>query len=154
MVNSTNYKIAFAHLTSRVKQTLVAVLSVTFGISMYVFMNSFMSGVNNAQTGLAFSTLAHIRIYNDVPEDRTNLLINSSDNDKVINVRNPKVIQYTEGIKNSQAIINSLSNNEEIIGVTPQLNINVFFRNGATKLNGLLSGIDTENENTLFGTAQ
>lgn len=154
MVNSTNYKIAFAHLTSRVKQTLVAVLSVTFGISMYVFMNSFMSGVNNAQTDLAFSTLAHIRVYNDVPEDHTNLLTNKVDNATVVNVRNPKIIQYTEGIKNSQTIINSISTIEDIIGVTPQLNINVFFRNGATKLNGLLSGIDTENENTLFGTAQ
>lgn len=154
MVNATNYKIAFAHLTSRVKQTMVAVLSVTFGVSMYVFLNSFMSGVNNAQTGLAFSTLAHIRIYNDVPEDNTNLLANTIDNTEVVNVRNPKVIQYTDGIKNSQAIINSISNNKEIIGIAPQLNINVFFRNGATKLNGLLSGIDTENENKLFGTAQ
>ena len=62
IVNKTNYKIANAHLTSRLKQTLVAILSVTFGISMYIFMNSFMTGVNDTQTGLAFSTLAHIRI--------------------------------------------------------------------------------------------
>ena len=35
---AANLKVAFAHLTSRVKQALVAVLSVTFGISMYIFM--------------------------------------------------------------------------------------------------------------------
>tara|TARA_R110002020_G_scaffold97708_1_gene233137 strand:+ start:59137 stop:60381 length:1245 start_codon:yes stop_codon:yes gene_type:complete len=152
--NPTNYKIALAHLTSRGKQTLVAVLSVTFGISMYVFMNSFMSGVNNAQTDLAFSTLAHIRIYNDLPEDNTNLMANLEDSNTVIHLRNPKVMQYTDGIKNSEAIIHSISTDEGITGIAPQLNINVFFRNGATELNGLLSGIDVQYENDLFGTAQ
>ena len=48
-----NYQIAATYLTSKVKQTIVAVLGVTFGISMYVFMNSFMSGVNVAQDRLA-----------------------------------------------------------------------------------------------------
>jgi len=46
-VMNTNQKIASVLLTSRLRQFLVAVLSVTFGISMYVFMNSFMAGVNN-----------------------------------------------------------------------------------------------------------
>ena len=76
MIKATNYKIAQGHLTSRVKQALVAMLSVTFGISMYIFMNGFMTGVNDIQEELAFSTLAHIRIYNDLPEDRSNLLVN------------------------------------------------------------------------------
>ena len=49
MIKATNLKIALSHLTSRVKQGLVATLSVTFGISMYIFMNSFMTGVNDIQ---------------------------------------------------------------------------------------------------------
>ena len=154
IVNKTNYKIANAHLTSRLKQTLVAILSVTFGISMYIFMNSFMTGVNDTQTGLAFSTLAHIRIYNDIPKDNTNLFAGRVDENTLVNIRNPKVIQYTEGIKNSDKILNLLDSVPEISGVTPQLNINVFFRNGATKVNGMLSGIDVVNEDQLFGTAQ
>lgn len=154
MVTKTNFKIANAHLTSRVKQTLVAILSVTFGISMYIFMNSFMTGVNDTQTGLAFSTLAHIRIYNDIPKDNTDLYTGQLDRRTLVNVRNPKVIKYTEGIKNSEKILNMLDTVPKITGVTPQLNINVFFRNGATKVNGMLSGIDVVNEDRLFGTAQ
>lgn len=154
MVSKTNYKIANAHLTSRVKQTLVAILSVTFGISMYIFMNSFMTGVNDTQTGLAFSTLAHVRIYNDIPKDNTNLFDGHVDKNTLVNIRNPKVIKYIEGIKNSERILNILDTVPEISGVTPQLNINVFFRNGATKINGMLSGIDVVNEDRLFGTAQ
>src|SRR5580700_2089190 len=98
---SINHKIAFVHLTSKVKQTLVAVLGVTFGISMYVFMNSFMSGVNDTQTTLAFTSLAHIRVYNDGPADNTNLVRKVYPVGTAVNIRNAKVIQYTTGIKNT-----------------------------------------------------
>lgn len=153
MIKSTNNKIAFAHLTSRLRQTLVATLSVTFGISMYIFMNGFMNGVNNITSDLSFSTLAHIRIYNDIPEDRSNLLKETADPNQVINIRSAKTIKYTEGIKNSAQIIDLLKKQQDITGATQQVNINVFFRNGATKVNGLLSGIDVENENKLFKTS-
>ena len=153
MSTKTNIKIAYAHLTSRVKQAMVATLSVTFGISMYIFMNSFMSGVNKVQSDLAFSTLSHIRIYNDVPEDNTNLLKQSAKPNEVINLRNAKIIQYTDGIKNSGKILDLLGKYPEITGATTQVNINVFFRNGATKINGTLSGIEADNEDRLFKTS-
>lgn len=154
MSRVTNLKISRAHLTSRVKQTMVAILSVTFGISMYIFMNGFMTGVNDTQTDLAFSTLAHIHIYNDLPEDNTNLLQKQYGDDKLVNLRNAKVIQYTEGIKNSAKIIAAIEDHPAITGITPQVNVNVFFRNGATKLNGVLSGVDVKQESILFGTEE
>ena len=146
----TNLKIAKVHLTSKLKQTIVAVLGVTFGISMYVFMNSFMSGVNDTQTQLAFTSLAHVRIYNDGPADNTNLVKKIYRGNLAINIRNAKVIQYTEGIKNTAAILTLVRNQPEVIDITPQVNINVFFRNGGNKLNGTLSGVDVENENKMF----
>src|ERR1700689_1342804 len=85
-----NYQIAATYLTSKVKQTIVAVLGVTFGISMYVFMNSFMSGVNETQTTLAFTSLAHIHIYNDGPEDNTNLVKKVYDSNTLSNIRNAR----------------------------------------------------------------
>lgn len=148
---STNYKIAFVHLTSKVKQTMVAVLGVTFGISMYVFMNSFMGGVNDTQTTLAFTALAHIRIYNDGPADNTNLVKKVYGNNVIASISNAKVIQYTEGIKNTAEILDLVKKQPEVIGVAPQVNINVFFRNGGNKVNGTLSGVDVANENKLFG---
>lgn len=152
MISGTNYKIAHAHLFSRVKQMLVATLSVTFGISMYIFMNSFMTGVNDAQTGLAFSTLAHVHIYNDLPEDHSDLLTATAAPDEVINIRNAKVIQYTQGIKNAQDILQLVGNQPQVTSVSSQVNINVFFRNGATKVNGLLSGVNPDTEDQLFHT--
>ena len=154
MIRATNYKVAFSHLTSRVKQGLVATLSVTFGISMYIFMNGFMTGVNDTQNDLAFSTLAHINIYNDLPEDRSNLLDQTYPAEThYVNVRNARTIQYTEGIRNANQIIKTVENISEIDEVTAQVNLNVFFRNGAAKMNGLLSGVNAAKEDKLFGIA-
>ncbi len=153
MSTRTNYKIALTHLTSRVKQILVAMLSVTFGASMYVFMNSFMSGVNDTQTEMAFSTLAHIRIYKDLPPDDTNILKKIVTDNQVVNLRSPRIIQYTEGIDHAGEVMAFLEKQEEITAVAPQVNINVFFRNGPTKVNGQLSGIDVTSEEKLFKTS-
>ncbi len=154
LIQPTNLKVSLGHLSSRPKQVLVAVLSVTFGISMYIFMNGFMSGVNDTQTELAFSTLAHVRIFNDLPEDRSNILGQERGEKVFVHVRNPRVIQYTQGIRNSEKILHQVRQYPEVVGATPQVNINVFFRNGATKVNGLLSGVDVINEDKLFETSQ
>ncbi|MEL6190542.1 MAG: FtsX-like permease family protein [Bacteroidota bacterium] len=154
MAYKTNLKIAKSHLTSRLKQTLVAMLSVTFGISMYVFMNSFMSGVNDIQNDLAFSTLAHVRVFNDLPDDNTNLMKQLATNEQLVHLRNSKVIQYTEGVKNADDIISDIELFPSVEAVTPQVNMTVFYQNGATSINGQLSGIDPIREEHLFGLSQ
>jgi len=153
MKNSTNNKIALVHLTSRLKQTIIAMLSVTFGVSMYVCMNSFMSGVNDTQNALAFSTLAHIRIYNDSDKANVNFISGSEESGKLVNVRNPKFIQYTRGIKNSVGVLNVLEHYPDIEAITPQVNLTVAFRNGAMKIDGSLAGVDVESEDRLFNTS-
>lgn len=149
MVSNTNLKIAFAHLTSRPKQTIVAILSVLFGVSMYIFMNGFMGGVNESQTEMTFSSLAHIRIYNEVDTKVNNLIIDNENT--VANVRNAKAIQYSEGIKNATKIINELKRNTKITAITSQVNLSGTFKNGSVEVTGQISGIDVINENKMFG---
>jgi len=152
MISSINLKISGKHLTSRIKQTVIAMLSVVFGISVYIFMNGLLAGVNETQDEMAFSTLAHIRIYNDTPEDQTNLLL-ASYPDAIHNIRNPKIIKYTDGIKNSNEIIDFVEQVPEVVGVAPQINQSVFFQSGSVERNGTLSGIDIEKEDLLFETS-
>lgn len=151
---SVNNKIAWVHLTSKIRQLIVAVLSVTFGISMYIFMNSFTGGVNDAQAELVFNTMAHIRVYNDLPTEAQRLLPVPEGKDTVQFVSNPKRIRYTEGIKNAGPIRELLESIPDVVAVTEQLNENVFFHNGVSKVSGSLSGIDVESENQMFNTAQ
>ena len=148
-----NRKRSWAHLTSKIKQLLVAVLSVTFGISMYVFMNSFMAGVNGAQAEVTFMSMAHIKIYNDLPSETLPLLPQPEDENTLVMVNNARNIRYTEGIKNTKAVLDAISNFEEVIAVTEQINDNVFIRNGVTQYSATLSGIDVENDNKLFSTS-
>jgi lipoprotein-releasing system permease protein len=152
MISQTNLKIALAHLTSRKKQAIVAVLSVTFGVSMYIFMNGFMGGVNQAQTEMSFSAIAHIRIYNDVDAIVPTLL--PDDENTLTNVRNAKAIQYTEGIKNADKIINELKANSQLASITSQVNLSGTFRNASAKISGIISGIEVENEDRVFKMKQ
>ena len=148
-----NQRIANIFLTSRVRQLLVAVLSVTFGISMYVFMNSFMSGVNEEQTEITFTAMSHIKIYNELPLEVQTIKPPPTDSHTVLMVSNNRNIQYTEGIQNVDPIKEELSQIPNITGVTAQLNQNVFIRNGVSKASASLSGIETTNEDDLFNTS-
>jgi lipoprotein-releasing system permease protein len=151
---NTNQKIAKVHLTSRFRQLLVAILSVSFGISMYIAMNSFMAGVNNIQTEITFTSMSHIKIYNDLSEEITPIIPKPNDSNTILMVNNARNIQYTQGIKNADAIKNELLNLPEINGVALQLNEKVFIRNGVSNTSASLSGIETVNENKLFETKE
>lgn len=153
-MENVNTKISWTHLTSKIRQLTVAVLSVTFGISMYIFMNSFMNGVNGAQTDITFTTMAHIRVYNDLGGAPAVLVSPGSNGDTIRDVSNARHISYTDGIRNAAEVKQVLHQNREIVAITEQVNQNVFFRNGVTKVNATLSGIDVANEVQLFNTGQ
>lgn len=149
---NTNQKIAQVLLTYRLRQLMVAVLSVTFGISMYVAMNSFMTGVNDEQTEIVFASMSHIKIYNDLVREVTSILPNSEADNTLVIVNNERNIRYTDGIKNVEALKKALAQLSDITALTAQLNQNVFVRNGVTQINATLSGIETANEDQLFHT--
>lgn len=149
---NVNNKISWTHLTSKVQQLIVAVLSVTFGISMYIFMNGFMGGVNAAFDEISFSTMSHILIHNDLPDDKPSLLPPSSNTIQF--VHNARHIKYTEGIKNASEIIKTVKEFPQVTAVAEQVNQNVFFRNGITKVSGNLSGIEVGNEDQVFHSSK
>lgn len=151
---NTNQKIASVFLTSRMRQLMVAVLSVTFGISMYVFMNSFMAGVNNSQTEISFTSMSHIKIFNELESEIENILPEGEESNSVLMVNNARNIRYTEGIKNTDELKHELLQLSEVTAVTTQLNQNVFIRNGVSQRSASLSGIETINEDQIFNTSE
>jgi lipoprotein-releasing system permease protein len=56
--------IAKALMLARWRQTLVAAIGVTFGITMFVALLSFMTGLNKMLDGLILNRTPHIRLYN------------------------------------------------------------------------------------------
>ena len=77
-----NLKIAKTHLLAKKKQTLVAMLGVTFGIAMFTLMISFMTGVNNLLEDTMLSVSPDIHIYNDIKPVKSSILDEYYNNDK------------------------------------------------------------------------
>src|SRR3954468_940951 len=102
-----NFDIAKTHLLSKPRQTLIAMLGVTFGIGMYILMISFMSGFNEFLEDTLLSSTPDIRIYNDIQTDFSHSIIDEiSDSNKTMNiVHHPKPKDINLNIRSSQKII-------------------------------------------------
>ena len=139
------------HLQSRMKQTVVAALGVTFGIGTFIIMMSFMTGLNGLLDGLILNRTPHIQIYNEIkpsenqPIDLYDELANSLN---VVHSIKPKRSQ--ERIHNALPLLAQLKANNKVKGATPQTICKVFYLAGSNQLNGSVSGINVEEEIRLF----
>jgi lipoprotein-releasing system permease protein len=111
-------------------------------------MNSFIGGMNKLQSNLVFSSMAHVHIYNEVNTDVPSIIV--ANENQVVNVQNARAIQYTEGMKNAEAVVQLVQDNPDITALTTQVNTSATFKNGSVKLGGMLSGVDVDKENNLF----
>ena len=58
--------IAKTHLLTKIKQTSIAALGVTFGIGSYITLVCFMTGLNAMLDNLILNQTPHIHIYNEI----------------------------------------------------------------------------------------
>ncbi len=145
-----NSEIAFTYLVSRKKQTLVASLGVMFGISMYVFMNSLISGTNEYFEKITLSSTPHIRLYRD-QENSSNRMLNSYLGDSTINlISNPKMINNDDRIDNPNELVRFLQSHDAVSAASPQITANVICTNGNIQGNGVVSGINILEQDKMF----
>jgi lipoprotein-releasing system permease protein len=138
-------------LLARLKQTIVAAVGVTFSITMFVTLLSFMSGLNDLLDGLVINRTAHIRLYNEIkPSDLqpVNLSETYKSYHNFISSVKPKKERLQ--IYNSGAIMDFLRTDQRISGIAPKITTQVFYNVGAIDLTGVINGIDVEAENRLF----
>lgn len=152
MALSVNLAITKTHLLSKKKQTVVAMLGVTFGIAMFILMISFMQGVNKFLEDTMLAATPDIHIYNDVKTDYSNSVAGTyfADSGKTIIVHHPKPKQIALNIKNADAIINDIKQNPLVMAVSPLLSTQVFYNYGPVQLNGYINGVNIIEENRLY----
>lgn len=150
---NVNLEIAKTHLLAKPRQTLIAMLGVTFGIGMYILMISFMQGFNEFLEDTLLSSTPDVRIYNDIKTDFTHSILDEvTDTTTNMNVvHHPKPKDITPNIKNSSRIIEDLKKDKRILAVSPQLSTQVFYVNGPVQINGSLSGVNILEEAQLTG---
>lgn len=151
----TNYRVILditrTHLLSRIKQSGVAALGVTFGIGMFITMIGFMTGLNGLLDGLILNRTPHIHIYNEIEpseEQPIDLLTEFSQSFNVVSSIKPK--QNQKRVHNALPLISQLRKDERVKGVTPQVNANVFYLAGSIQLNGIITGMNVLDELELF----
>lgn len=143
--------ISTTHLTSKIKQSTIAALGVMFGIGTYIILMSFMTGLNLLLDGLVLNRTPHIQIYNKTqPSDIQPVEQYKNLEDEVLIIHSIKPKNRLGRIHNALPILADLEKDERIKGVTPQTTCRVFYLAGTNNLNGIINGIEVENEIRLF----
>ena len=152
---SVDTLIAQRHLLANKKQTMVAMLGVTFGIAMFILMISFMLGVNQFMEDTMLSSTPDIHIYNDIKTDYSASIANDylKNKNSLVVVYHPKPKQVALNIKNAYGIINDLKNNKEVAAVSPMVSTQVFYNYGPVQINGYIDGVNILDESRLFDLA-
>lgn len=143
--------IAKSLLRARLRQTLVAATGVTFSITMFITLLSFMTGLNDLLDGLILNRTPHIRLYNEVKPNK-NQPVNSIAlfKDHYNFISSVKSGGSRPEIYNSDAIQQTLQQDNRVLGFSPKLTAQVFYNEGTIDITGVIDGIDAVAESKLF----
>lgn len=145
------FDITFTHLTTRIKQSSIAALGVTFGIGTFITLMSFMTGLNQLLDGLILNRTPHVRIYNEItPSEEQPVALSDAFANAVNIVHSVKPKGSREQVHNALPIMAQLSTDTRVLGIAPQVKAPVFYLAGNIELNGIVNGIQPLEEKRLF----
>lgn len=142
-------EIARVHLFSKPKQTVVAMLGVTFGIGMFIALVGLMTGLNNFTEETTMTSSPDIHIYQEETAQRKSIM--EEINPGGINlVYHQKPKNETNKIRNARQITSIINKDERVLGASQQVSTQVFYNYGPVQLNGVILGVDILDEDKLF----
>ncbi len=145
------FQIARALLFARLRQTMVAAIGVTFSITMFIALLSFMGGLNKLLDDLILNRTPHVRLYTEILPSAKQPIEKSKEYKNAYNiVRSIKPKTEIQEIRNSLAILITLEKDTRVSGVAPKTLVPIFYNVGMVNLTGTVSGIDVEEEKRLF----
>jgi lipoprotein-releasing system permease protein len=151
MNNRLIFQISKSLLIARWRQTLVAAIGVTFGITMFITLLGFMTGLNDLLDGLMMNRTPHVRLYNDILPSKFQPIDLDSDLQNAYHfIESIKPKNTDLKISNANAIINALEKDNSVLGVAPKISSQLFYNIGAININGVVNGIDVDEEKRLF----
>lgn len=143
--------IAKTHLLTKIKQTSIAALGVTFGIGAYITLVSFMTGLNKMLDDLILNQTPHIHIYNEIEPSKKqpiDLYDKFKNTFNVVHSIKPKLTQ--KKIHNALPIIDYLKKDARVRGALPQIKATIFYISGSIEIGGYLTGINVLDEAKYF----
>ncbi len=145
------FSIVKTHLLSRKKQTITSTAGVMLGILMYIFMVSFIVGLNEYFSDIMLAASPHVRFYTDVQQDSLSITERFyKDTTQQVFVHHQKPKSADRTIKKAPDVINYLKKVPNVIAVSPRVSTPIYYTMGQSNLNGMLTGIDINAEQLLF----
>jgi lipoprotein-releasing system permease protein len=143
--------IAKSLLMARWKQTLVAAIGVTFSIAMFITLLGFMTGLNDLLDGLILNRTPHIRLYNEVkPSKNQPVNIAKAYKNSYNFIQSVKSSNVRQEIYNGASIMQTLKQDERVLGISPKIISQIFFNNGSIDITGVVNGIEVDAESNFF----
>jgi lipoprotein-releasing system permease protein len=141
--------VALTHMRAKIKQTIIATAGVAFGITVFIFMVSFITGSNDYMKNVTFEQSPHLRLYNEAKIAEKTII------DKVypasINiVHHLKPKEILLNLKDGKKAIQEIKQDARVAAASGSVVNQVFFRFGSSSINGKVNGIEFEDENKLF----
>ncbi|MFN1834634.1 ABC transporter permease [Balneola sp. MJW-20] len=144
-------RIVFTHLISRKRQTLVSMLGVTFGITVFIFQAGVITGLQDFFIEKTINSTAHIHIYRDKNQKSPPILPRVFNrDDQWVTVQNIKNKEELPKLKQGMQIVDILESYPEVTGVSPSLSTQGIFKLGISEVSGIVNGVDIRRENQLF----
>ncbi|PSL19503.1 ABC transporter permease [Dyadobacter jiangsuensis] len=141
--------ITATYMKAKLRQTLVATAGVAFGITVFIFMVSFIQGTNEYTQDVVFQQSPHLRMYNEVQIADQSLLDRRFPG--VINqVHHQKPKDILLNLKDVNQVLDELRADPRVQAASGAITTQVFFRLGSSSLNGKINGVDLEREDQLF----
>lgn len=148
-------KIVITHLTSRKRQTIVSMLGVTFGITVFIFQAGVITGLQDFFIEKTINSTAHIHIYQDKNQKSPPVLLNVYDNEQTwISVPNIKSKNELPKLKRGLQIVEIIESYPEVTGVSPSLSTQAILKLGVADISGIINGVNIRKENRLFDLEQ
>jgi lipoprotein-releasing system permease protein len=143
--------IARTHLLTKMKQTSIAALGVTFGIGAYITLVCFMTGLNKMLDDLILNQTPHVHIYNEIEPSKEQPIALYKEFENALNVvYSVRPRQTQKRIHNAIALLDHLNEDPKVRGAIPQIKAQVFYLAGTIELGGTITGINALQEARLF----
>jgi lipoprotein-releasing system permease protein len=149
MKRNVNIDIAFTHIITRKKQTLVAALGVTIGVGVYLFMNSLSSGFTAFSRDEIFKNSAHIKI---VKDDEISEPIAADDRNSLRVIINPQITTLSKKIINPEELLARVKTQSYVTNAIAQVSFDAFYNRGKAQLRGTGNGVDMIAYSDMFNT--
>jgi len=149
-------RIAMTHLVSKKRQTIVAMLGVMFGITVFIFQAGLITGLQNYMIDKIVNNSPHIHIYNEPNKNPPPLLEKRLEHSKRewIVLHNPKLQEVDRKIRNANALMRQLEADKDVAGVAPLVTAQGILKAGFKEIPATVNGVDIEKENNLFNLSK